>query len=223
MEQQITLWAIIALVLTVLMAVVVYGVIAPIFTGPEITAWKTLGNEIDAVCGADTNTVQQISIVLPDSRGNTPLNLVFFYLAVDQDNFILARRTYGAEKNDILVNFVDWVRSKPGNKIIRERVLDNCLNNNVRICGQLDPNKPLDLKCNSFQFESGEGNEALSFTITKTTVNRIDTVVLSYTRATVCGDGRCCEPEQASDASKPNYCPQDCESNKRCTPFTEGA
>lgn len=211
MTTEIPIETIIALVITFLIAVVAYAVIAPIFTGPEVTAWKTLGDEINIICNSEVGTARQVTVYLPDSKGNTPLNLVFLYLAVNQDNFILARRTYGVEKSDIVQQFADWVRNRPGNKVLRERTLNNCLNNKVQICGQFgDP--PLRF-CNNFQFESEEGKESLGFTITKLPAN---TVLLSYTRAIVCGDGRCCEPENATT------CPPDCENNKPCKLYTEG-
>ena len=199
---------IISLVITILIIIVVYAVIAPIFTGPEVTAWKTLGDEINAVCGSSSDMETQVNIFLPDSKGSTSLNLVFFYLAVDQDQFVLARRTYGAEKNDILVNFVDWVRNKPGNKVIRERTLNNCAKNKIQICGLFDSTK----KCGAFQFESEEGKESLTFTIFKTG----NQVLFSYNRTTFCGDNRCCEGETADN------CPIDCKEAKPCKPFTSG-
>jgi len=207
---------IISLIILVIFVIVVASIILPIFTGPEVTAQKTLAEEIDNACAAETGTVKQTTIYLPDSKGNTGLNLVFFYLAIDQDSLILARRTFGVETNDILVLFTEFIKNKPGNKILRETVLNNCLKDNVQICGQLDANNPSDLKCNSFQFESEEGKESLSFTITKTIVNNAQRVILSYARATVCGDGRCCEGETADN------CPADCKDNKACKPFTQG-
>jgi len=199
---------IISLVITILIVIVVYAVIAPIFTGPEVTAWKTLGDEINSACGSSQDMESQVSIYLPDSKGNTPLNTIFYYLAVDQYQFILARRTYGAEKNDILVNFVDWIRNKPGNKVLRERTLTNCAKNNMQVCGQFDSSQ----LCNKFQFESEEGKEALTVTIFK----KGSKVWFSYTKSTFCGDNRCCEGETEDN------CPIDCKEAKPCKPLTEG-
>jgi hypothetical protein len=201
---------IISLIVTVVMIIVVYAIMAPILTGQEARAFSQLGDAIDQACGEPTG-VQQISIFMPDSAGNTELNTVFFYFAVDQSksSLILARRTYGVEKNDYLVNFVDWVRGKEGNKVIRERILKTCLSKHVQVCAQFDPKK--DPKCGDYQFESEEGKEALSFTLNRT---RADRLVLSYTRSTVCGDGRCCPSEDKTT------CPQDCLEAKPCKIFT---
>lgn len=212
---------IISLFITIMIVIVVYAIIAPIFTGPETAAWKTLGDEINNVCGSSQNAVSQVSIYLPDSKGSTGLNLVFFYLAIDHDTLALARRTFGVEKNDVLINFVDYVRNKPGNSLVRTvgknpRVLSNCLKNNIRICGMLDPAKLDVVKCDSFQFESEEGKESLTFTINKTTYQGKPTVLLSYTKATYCGDNRCCEGETETN------CPIDCKTAKPCKPLTQG-
>lgn len=202
---------IISLIIVVIIVIVVYALLSPILTGQQVRALNQLGDAMDEACGEPVGAVQQISIFMPDSAGSTELNTVFFYLAVDQSkrSLILARRTYGVEKNDYVVNFVDWVRNKPGNAVLREMVLKNCLSRNVQVCAQFDPNK--DPNCGDYQFESEEGKESLSFTLTKTTANKL---VLSYTRSTVCGDGRCCAPE-----TKDN-CPQDCAAGNPCKLFT---
>ncbi len=213
---------IISLIITIIMIVVVYAIIAPILTGQQVRAFNQLGDALEQACASNTNDVRQLTIFMPDSSGNTELNTVFYYLAVDQSkrSLVLASRTYGVEKNDYLVQFVDYVRGKPGNKIISERVLKNCLNAGIRVCGQFDPTK--DPNCGDYQFEPEEGAESLSFTLNKTTESK---VLMSYTRTTVCGDGECCNkgsgcpdctPQENSD-----NCPQDCEESKPCKVSTK--
>jgi hypothetical protein len=213
MTVQIPPKTIMSLIITIFIVIVVYALIAPILTGQQVRAWNQLGDAIDGVCGESVGTVQQLTIFMPDSAGSTSLNTVFFYLAVDQSarSLILSRRTYGIEKNDYVAQFVDYVSNKPGNTKMGERILKKCLSNNVQVCAQFDPNK--DPNCGDYQFESEEGKESLSFTLNKTTANK---VILSYTRSTVCGDGRCCSPE-----TKDN-CPQDCEEAKPCKISTTG-
>jgi hypothetical protein len=217
-ETKIPINAIISLVIVCIIVLVVAALIIPIFKSPEIIAYKTLAEEINKACAAKSG-VNQITIFMPDSRGNNALNLVFFYLAIDHNKLILARRTFGVENNDILVSFTEFIRNKPGNAIIKETTLSNCENNNVQICGQLDPNNPLSLVCDRFQFESEEGRESLSFTINKTFVQDInrERVILSYAKNTICGDNKCCT-EYGENAEN---CPLDCQDSKPCKPYTQ--
>ena len=206
MVTKIPVRALIAIVVVAIMIGTVYSVLSPILTGQEVKSWATVASNLEEICSADTDTARQFNIFMPDSSGNTKLNVVFFYLAVDQNKLLLGKRTYGVEKNDYLVQFVDWVRGKPGNKVVREKILKSC--RGISICGKFDSQE----KCNRFQFEANEGHELLTFTVRKPLDNKI---VLSYSRQTSCGDKRCCGPQETIDS-----CPVDCRDENPCDILT---
>src|SRR3989344_2870275 len=108
MVTKIPVRALIAIVVVAIMIGTVYSVLSPILTGQEVKSWATVASNLEEICSADTDTARQFNIFMPDSSGNTKLNVVFFYLAVDQNKLLLGKRTYGVEKNDYLVQFVDW-------------------------------------------------------------------------------------------------------------------
>jgi len=189
-----------------------------LFGGPEYDAQSTVAELLNEACSENPGFKTTLSIFMPDSKGVRPPNIDFFFLSATQDHLLLGARRWGVEKNDLIAQFQDFTSCvcsaavqfaisdklgcgcKPGIRILRDVELKTCKRSGVEICPS-DPQQ----ECNNFAFESNEGSEALSITVERTTEN---TVVLSYNRAYVCGDFRCCPGEENPDSEL--YCKPDC-------------
>lgn len=198
-----------SILFTVMIVVVFVSVVIPILTGSEVRSWTTISNEINNACASPKGTVTQFSTFMPATSGNTPNNLVFFYLVADNGKFILGRLTYGSVTGDLAAKFSEWVKGTPGDKVIREQTLKNC--KGIQLCGSDGTTET----CNTFRFASTEGNENIMIMLNKVETNKL---VITYGRLPVCGDHRCCTGE--SDINSQFYCKTDCDETSECQIFT---
>lgn len=196
--------------------------------GPEYTAQKTIAEQINIACAEGSGYSTTFSIFMPDSKGARPPNIDFLSFAVDQQHLLLIATRYGAATGDIVSQFQDFLSCactytaktfvskylscgcKEGVRVLKDVQLDDCRKNNIQLCGSFGKTQTTEM-CDRFSFESQEGRENLQMKIER----KDNKVILSYDWSTVCGDNRCCEPENAEN------CPADCTGTpKPCRVFT---
>jgi hypothetical protein len=175
-DSNIPVGLIIALVIVGVMVLMLGGFFSTLlFGGPELKASKTVAETINSACEADSSFFTTFNIYLPNSKF-TGSHIVYYYIAVTPDYQLLLREK--REARDIIAQFADFVTQQPGERTVKSFDLDKCRYKNTRICG-IFGDKPEDIICGNFAFESNEGQESLNFMINRTASN---TVVLSYAR-----------------------------------------
>ncbi len=196
---------IVALIVVILMVFVVFGFFSTVlFGGPEIQATKDIAEVLQTACEQPAPFTTTFNTVLPNSKQGAT-HKQYYYMTLDNYNLSLQAKN---EANDIIVAFVDYVR-QPQQKPIKTIALKSCMDRNIRICSALDSSTKI---CGPVSFGSTEGQESLTFTVSRTKTGNLDEVTLSYTRAPVCGDNLCCTPETSDN------CPIDCSvPNPHCT------
>jgi hypothetical protein len=224
---------IIALVETGLIVLVIFWFFAPaIFGGPEITAAKNIAEMLDEACKEEDSYMKTMfNEVLPDSKGADPP--YYLFIAVEQGSLMLVAKRGNNDLGGMVQDFLSCTCSKltqsstatrvssqlfksaaklldcsckEGTRVLKTIQLKSCWEQDIRVCGNDESGE----RCDRFQFESHEGHESLTFTVEA--FPGTSKVVLSYSRSTVCGDGRCCEDEtfESPPPSGKIYCPQDC-------------
>jgi hypothetical protein len=208
-----------ALITAGVIIVIAAVLLSPVFSGPQIQAVNLLAERTNEICGSPVGTKETVPIVVPDSIGTTPLNLKFFFFVVEDNELRLMTRTFGQQFNDILQQFIDWVRGRPGESIVKTNTMRNC--KDKEICGQFISEGQTQIFCNTagpFAFEPQEGYESMIFTIEKQSVGGRERILLTYNRDTLCGDNRCCPPED--NVNSDQYCERDCTLTDKCAIFT---
>jgi len=212
----ITIGVLIAIIIVVIMTFFIGNFFFSfLFGGPAEKAAKSIADQINSVCRS--KDAINFNEFLPDSVGNNILNIKYFFIVIDNSNKelrLLARPYREGEPQDLKEKFFDFLAIRPDEEEILTRNLDDC--EGIDICRQT---RTGETKCGKFQFESNEGFESLSFSMSYVEINETEQIIISYERKAICGDKRCCGEEAIS--SSPLYCPQDCVEGSTCQVYTE--
>lgn len=185
---------IIALIVVFLMIIVIFGFFAQaLFGGPEVTAAKTIADQVNLACDERAGFKTNFNVFLPDSKG-VPPDREFFYMAIDKNYLLLLSRE---EKGSLGAQFADFASCackktlktlsqaffcscNEGIDDIRKIELKNCENDNIIVCGKTQTSE----RCGKFQFEAEEGKESLTFNLErKQEPNGDEKLLLIYSRA----------------------------------------
>ena len=198
MATKIPVLTIFALITVLFMIIVIGGFFAQaIFGGPEITAAKTIAEQIDMACSEGEGFRTNFNVFLPDSKGVLP-SREFFYVAVDKNYLLLLSREEKGSFTNQIADFASCACKKvsgaqkmlkaasqilrcdcnAGNSEIKKIELRNCEDNKIIVCGKPGTGEP---RCGRFQFESSEGKESVTFNLERRTEsNGNEKLLLNY-------------------------------------------
>lgn len=231
--------AILAMLMAAIIAIVMLSLFLAYFSGQQHTTFKTFASELEQFCKYySVGQSKSFYLIMPDSAGNTPLNLEFFYIGFTDTattEGILGKKQYqgdvlvlGARRySDVHPNdapegekFIEWFYGIPGERIVEAKELEACTTRRIKLCGCKQESCAIsnNIVCvpgNNFKFEAIEGYTNLLIELTRSDAN---TVTINVGRKPICGDLRCCEGENISS------CDVDCDANKNadttCAKFT---